>query len=119
MVRQSIASTPDDPQRQELRIQLPVCRLPAPQLRDGRLSAPEKGGGIGRVATVSPELVNQLPQRAVLESKSLSGFLLRAALDENGAQRFVTAMIGVRWSGKELAATGVVHDWCSWKCQLD
>jgi hypothetical protein len=59
------------------------------------------------------ELINQLPERAVLVAEVLGDFLLRAAVEEHGTEGLVAAVMRMRGLGEELPVRGVVHNRCS------
>jgi hypothetical protein len=80
-----------------------------------QLATREKGGRIAATTTVCPELIDQLANRARLETELIGHLLVGLASDENGAQRFVPAVIGLGGLSEEFAAAGVVHDRCSWE----
>jgi hypothetical protein len=62
---------------------------------------------------ISSKLIDQLPQCAGAVAEVLGDILLRAAVEEHGAEGLVAAMIWMRGPGEELAVGSVVHHRCS------
>lgn len=86
---------------------------------DVRASALEKGGDITRVAAVLSELINQLPESAVLVAEVLSDLLLRSPVEEHRTQRLIATVIRMRGLGEELPVGGVIHNGCSFGLSVD
>jgi hypothetical protein len=55
-------------------------------------------------------LANQLPEGIRAIAEALGGFLLRAIVDEGGAERFVLPLVGGGGFGEEAAAECVIHN---------
>ena len=64
------------------------------------------------------ELIDQLPERRVLEPELLGDFLLGSLFEEHGTERFVTPLVEVGRLGKELPEVWILHHRSLWKCQL-
>jgi hypothetical protein len=84
-----------------------------------RASGLEKGGTVAGVTALASELIDQLPERAVSVAEAVGDLLLRAPVEEDGAQGFIAAVIRVRGPGEELPVRGAVHNGCSLGLSVD
>ena len=62
------------------------------------------------MANVSAELSDEITQRSIREAEACGDILQKLSLDDNGADRFVVAMLGQLGIDEELLTTRVVHD---------
>jgi hypothetical protein len=62
------------------------------------------------LANIGVELGHQIPQCPVGEAEARGDRLRRLPLDDNGANRFVTALLGRMRFTEELLETRVIHD---------
>src|SRR6516164_9627494 len=91
----------------------PATAPRCPTWPGARTSVLEKGGGLTGVAALPSELIDQLAERAVAIAEVLGDVLLRAAVEEHGAEGFVAAVIRMGGPGEELPERGVGHHRCS------
>jgi hypothetical protein len=69
------------------------------------------------VPAVLAELVDHLPYGAFTQAELLGNVLRCSFLEKHGAKGFVAAVIRIGWFSEERAASGVIHDPGSRKCQ--
>jgi hypothetical protein len=62
------------------------------------------------LADAGAKLREEITQRSVREAEACSDAWSRVAVNDDGAQRFVAALLGQLGSDEELLPTRVVHD---------